>query len=321
MENRNEKLDIVKAFACIGVIIMHCSFPGTLGKCINYLFKFAVPIFFMISGYFLNKNDLSKKLKYKILKTMKLLIIAELFYLIFNLVLSFFGIIQIDDLLLKSNDIIINVFTGTFFNGTLWFLYSLLYSYIIIYIFRNTMIKRRRIFIISLFLLVLHIIVRIILKSIDIYDVRIFRSCILYGLPFMMIGYYFNSQKGKLVQLSLSKTSIIFMCGYILSLLEYFVFKQSLDFYFGTIISSIVLFVYCISNKELIKNKITSLLCFIGEKLSMYVYIIHLAVITLVSFISKNIIYLYLKPILAIIVSLILSYIYYLLKEKRKKIR
>lgn len=52
MKKEYVSLNVAKAFACIGVIRMHCGFLGILGKIINYFFKFNVPVFFLIFGFF-----------------------------------------------------------------------------------------------------------------------------------------------------------------------------------------------------------------------------------------------------------------------------
>lgn len=49
---RNHALDFVKGVACIAVVFMHCEFPGRLGTLVQCLVRFAVPFFFMVSGYF-----------------------------------------------------------------------------------------------------------------------------------------------------------------------------------------------------------------------------------------------------------------------------
>ena len=48
----NVKLDLLKGCACIGVVFIHVSFPGTFGQIVNYISTFAVPVFYMIAGYF-----------------------------------------------------------------------------------------------------------------------------------------------------------------------------------------------------------------------------------------------------------------------------
>lgn len=53
----NVKLNLLKALACIGVVFIHVRFPGAFGEIISYAATFAVPIFFMIAGYYAYGKD------------------------------------------------------------------------------------------------------------------------------------------------------------------------------------------------------------------------------------------------------------------------
>ncbi len=136
MQTRNQNIDIAKAFACIGVVVMHCSFPGEVGKLVAYLCKFAVPLFFMVSGYFLisahtTLANYSSVMRRKAWHIFKILITAELLSMVYFIGKSLLQTGSYDSSL-TIPDIFINLFTGTFFNGTLWFLYALLFGYLII---------------------------------------------------------------------------------------------------------------------------------------------------------------------------------------------
>lgn len=48
----NNCLDFFKGIACLLIILVHVPFPGFFGEIIGALSRFAVPFFFMISGYF-----------------------------------------------------------------------------------------------------------------------------------------------------------------------------------------------------------------------------------------------------------------------------
>ena len=55
MSNRNVNVDMIRIVACIAVVGLH-AFPKDISKTtglIYYFFGFAVPFFFMSSGYFL----------------------------------------------------------------------------------------------------------------------------------------------------------------------------------------------------------------------------------------------------------------------------
>lgn len=53
MRKRNKYIDAAKALACIFVVLIHCMFPGKIGLVFRALARFAVPLFFAVSGYFL----------------------------------------------------------------------------------------------------------------------------------------------------------------------------------------------------------------------------------------------------------------------------
>jgi len=49
---RNQTLECCRILAAVFVVFLHVPFPGMLGKTVNCLARFAVPLFFAISGYF-----------------------------------------------------------------------------------------------------------------------------------------------------------------------------------------------------------------------------------------------------------------------------
>ena len=55
---RNTTLDILKAVCCVLVVFIHCKFPSIVGTIVESYARICVPIFFMISGYFVANNDL-----------------------------------------------------------------------------------------------------------------------------------------------------------------------------------------------------------------------------------------------------------------------
>lgn len=52
LKKRYITLDLIKIIAAYMVVFIHVSFPGHFGKVIVCLARFAVPLFFIISGYF-----------------------------------------------------------------------------------------------------------------------------------------------------------------------------------------------------------------------------------------------------------------------------
>lgn len=321
---RNSNLDVAKAIACIGVVIMHCSFPGVAGKFAAYLFKYAVPLFFMISGYFLYKPSLSKEEKVKNLKRkighiFRILVTAELLSACFFIIKDYLNTGEYR-FTLTYTDICINCFSGTFFNGTLWFLYSLLWAYVIIYIYKKITppyLINVNLLISGLIIFVIHIFLRTIIKNMEFYDVRMFRNALMYGLPFILMGYGIRKSEMTAWYHKLAITNPIicislYILGYIVSVGEYALTHTSIDIYIGTILSTWALFTFCVSAPIKIKNKY---LLIIGEKLSLYVYIVHIFVIEIFSSLSDNSLYKWILPFIAIGISILISFGYYYIKS------
>lgn len=303
---KNNCLNFLKGISCIGVIIMHCGFPTVVGDLIRYLFKFAVPIFFMISGYFAyydNREIVKNKLPKKMIHIFKLTLIAEIGYAIYALLKNNFTI----SLNINTIEVLKKMLVGTFFNGTLWFLYALFWSYVALYI-----INKFNFYEISYKLapvtLIFHVIFRICVKSAEWYDVIFFRNFIVYGLPFVMIGNYIHKNKEMLCEKMSNKKCLLgIIFGVILTVVEYLVTRQSLDFYIGTIIMSCSMFLYAIKNP---KEKVNSILCAIGDKLSMHIYILHMIAIDISGQLGGLLnvdFYDWLKPIVAIFISMLLA--------------
>lgn len=301
---------------------MHCPFPGIVGKFISYFFKFAVPIFFMISGYFLyddNREKIQQKLPKKIIHIFKLLTFSELFYGFYYLVFNK-GSIEYNGII----DIISKLFTGTFFNGTLWFLYSLLWSYILLLIINKKNLYNMS-FKLAPIVLILHIIIRILIKQHEWYNVMIFRNALVYGLPFVLIGMYIK-QNQEIIKRKITDSQCLIgmIIGEVIVVLEYLLTKTSIDIYVGTIITSYFIFLFAIKNPNKYFFKIFK---YIGDKLSMLIYIIHMLVIEMLAKIAiclsvyNDVFFKWFQPIIAVLASITFVHVYYKIFNVRKKER
>lgn len=143
MNKKNYCLNYLKGIGCIGVVLMHWTFPGFLGEETKYLFSWVVPMFFMISGFYLCQNNLEMevaKTPKKIWRTARITGIALVLYYLFLIVRTAFVGDSVQEvleelsiknlaklLLLNDTD-----FTGA---GHLWFMVALLYAYITFWFF------------------------------------------------------------------------------------------------------------------------------------------------------------------------------------------
>lgn len=57
---KNDTLELIKLFASYMVVFIHVMFYGTVGEAMNALGRFAVPLFFLISGYYSFQNSTVK---------------------------------------------------------------------------------------------------------------------------------------------------------------------------------------------------------------------------------------------------------------------
>ena len=79
----------MKGIACVAVILIHVNFPGELRIFVKTVCRFAVPVFFMISGFFFVDSDgkcYKKKTIHKIKHILKLLLFSGIFYIGFNII-------------------------------------------------------------------------------------------------------------------------------------------------------------------------------------------------------------------------------------------
>lgn len=74
--------DILKFFCSFLIVCIHCPFPGEAGQWFTALTRIAVPIFFMISGYYFNDMQSKRRTPDQIKKILSLVIAANCFYLV-----------------------------------------------------------------------------------------------------------------------------------------------------------------------------------------------------------------------------------------------
>lgn len=124
---RNNSLDALKTICAFLVICIHVPFPGIVSEIITSLARIAVPIFFMITGYFYNKTD--KKPFKQIKKVIILIILSNLLYFIPDILKNE----NISTVFSLKNILSFIIFNESPFAGHLWYLNALLYVLIIVY--------------------------------------------------------------------------------------------------------------------------------------------------------------------------------------------
>lgn len=317
-----DSLNTLKGIACIGVVILHCKFPGEAGKAISYLFKFAVPCFFMISGYFLYANDANKvreRCLRRFTKNLKLLLWATVLYSGLDIIkIAHEGSFYLQDWLslnFSLSELLPKIVLGSFFNGTMWYLHALLWSYICIYLL-SKIANLQRLHWLAFALLFLHLIVRLYARTqgFEWFSPKYFSNFAGFGVPFILIGYILAAYYEKLKSFKDSQLLGLSALGFVMQYAEYYVFKQPMDIFLGSIFFSIGLFAFALKHPTQQFNKPLN---YIGEKLSLTIYIEHIAVLWLMAlFINcDSTIFQWLQPIIAVLICIFFAMVWNKIKN------
>lgn len=164
-------------------------------------------------------------------------------------------------------------------------MFALLYCYFLMYPFRFKIFKNVKIILVFAILCLVGFSIYAEFKniiniksSISIYDTKktlwIFNLFIFRALPFFLMGIIIKMKEKEILLLEIEKKYFIFifLFGSVLSLIERYFFVES-QFYIGTYI--VVIAMAIMSVRYEIYNNIIN---FIGKNLSIYIYILHIAV-------------------------------------------
>ena len=324
MKKQNECLNFFKGLACIFVVILHVRFPvEKIDGPIQCIARFAVPLFFMISGYYCSFGDEKEhiqKLPRKIKHILRICIVSFIFWIIIQYSVCFMGNGQHDivaltksmfsftsliRLIILNDDPVISI---------LWFLLALLYCYIIYYCCALMKITRVLPLLIIPFLSV-HFCLGNIgngLFGMSI-DVEYYRNAWFMGIPLFMIGHEIRNKQEYIMEKVNGNIAMLFIFGgTVLSLIEWNIVGGRQQMYIGSILTAVGMIIYSSWNFKL---KVNRFIVFIGQKCSMYVYVIHICVGILLDKVAKfiglasNHIYLWFKPICVILISVLASVI------------
>lgn len=207
--------------------------------------RFAMPLFFIISGYFLYSKDghsersLPRKAKHILL----LIIFIKLLYLAIDIIYYFAGIVDLDYL--------INAFvTSEETTMHVWFVYALFLLYAWWWLMRHYHLNERRIsFTLSAMVLILCILFGVILRAFGVDTFlgvsTLYINEIIYpfiGIPFFTIGYYLHMYRKEFDERFSTRTLVtITIIGMIVPIITSFYVPKS-TLYVGSIFTAVSLF-------------------------------------------------------------------------------
>ena len=289
---------MVKAICAYAVVLLHIRFPGTAGNVTNVLARFAVPVFFMVSGYFCFRGDetefvrTGKKICHVLILIAAAFPVCAVWELIQNRIdgdsqrkwlESLFSGEHIRQFLIYNN--------SSQVKWHLWFLPALLYCYLLF-----AMVSRFRLYRIAYVLIPVLLLIHFGMEEFSVY--------LLTGFPFFMAGHLIHRYQENLEEWFAGKREwllyVLVIAGGIGSLMEYRYFEKE-ELFLGSVLMAVGLFMIAIIRKE---QEAPEFLAAVGEKYAFFIYLFHLCVADILKDVSamagmvESSFYLWIRPVL-----------------------
>lgn len=254
--------------------------------------RFAMPMFFMISGYFLYSDDghSERDLKRKTLRILFLAIFMKLLYTVLDLIYYATGVIPYDELmegLILSN----------WSSKHIWFIYFLFFVYLLHWIFYRYHIDFKYAMFIGFICLIIELFCADVcawagiveLFGLDMFSIGQFAYCLI-AFFFFPLGYYLHKHKDRTEGWSTPLLLALVVIGSAMSAWEVLNFQSTgfsySSLYFGSVVIAIPLFILTFRVPE------DRLRCrpleFMGRTLLPWMYAFYMAVIFFIKFVVMD---------------------------------
>lgn len=263
---RNQSIECARLLAAVLVVFVHCRFPGTFGGYVECLGRYAVPLFFVISGFF-SFGISGEKIQGRLKSILKLYLLAELAYLIWN--------------------IFVTEYAG---GSTVAYLRSAVpeideVARLLQYVrfFEPGQVDYRPLYLIGAFLLADHITTAAVLAEFETENpVYWCRSGLLFGVPMFAMGLFLGQYRQRIFEkfnLTTPKLLALVLGGVVLSAIQWRGGIDSGCMEFGTMLGIPALMLLLTAHPVVTEKSVPGK--WIGRlgKVSMAVYILHLMVI------------------------------------------
>ena len=340
-----QNLDILKYISAILIMILHLrpfiNFSDQLDLAFNNIItRICVPIFFIITGYFVAKKE-SKRENYindYIKKTIPLYLVWSLLYLpvIIGTIIQYLQtineyiskinialplLIVISILLLPIIILIALCYTGIYYH--LWYFPAIIFSLLVLKKWKNKF-NIKYLLIISFILLLFgatetyYGILPLSIKELLSYYYNIFfttRNFLFFGLFYVVLGYFIGTKEKAYSKYCFAKLIISFFLLTFEAILLHDIDRLNSNILLSCVPLTYYLFISTIYITNNMKLK------FQFGNYSKYYYLIHPMIIFIISLLFKNISnYPYLNILIVLIITHIISIIIIKLKSKYKKL-
>lgn len=340
---RNHTIDFMRIVLIFLIVCLHFPLYGFWGIVVKEIAQSAVPLFFMITGFYLYDEDKirisqkASKQAYHIYHLCLWSFVLYFVYRVFELVIlnqnfsswfkGLFGLKNLFEFIVLNDPPVLS---------TLWFLFAMLYDLLIIsFVCKKIHIKK------LFFLIIPMCIIRLFIGCYSVFvfgvkiDILYTKNFIFAGMLSMLVGFWIASLKDKLCNLFSNKILILISIFFGITTICEWVFIYCVrkynycDYFISTIFFTTFVFILWIKNPIFIKDneQLCKRLGQIGKKYSLYIYIIHRMVSYITDiFISKFIpgfwdYYISVKAIIVFVISFGVSFVYIYLYNKIKNRR
>lgn len=285
---RNESMECWKMIAAFLVVFNHASFPGTLGSIIVHLGGFAVPIFFMICGYF-NFQATSEQVARRTKHIAELLLIGTLSYIVWGCIATELeggsSIAYLRAAIPDPDEIVRWLILHVHpYAGHLWYLNASIAVYLVFYVytrFANTdTICYRPFYILCLIQFAIVFAMDTATSAWSAENVHLFARCGWFaGLPMFGAGLFLREHQERIFSaFSLSGWKLVLsaILGAMLTILQGRTTGLGV-LPFGTLIGVVSIMLFLVSHPVVpIKSKTAKRLIMKFGPISTWIYIVHL---------------------------------------------
>ncbi len=273
---RNYSVDTLKLLCAFLVVLIHV--PSDWKAAVLPLTRVAVPIFFMISGYFIYTDD-CKKFDTKLKKTFtKILLITCLGFTFYSINALLFDSVSLSDLFSDTQSTPLESAIKLFlFNYPvenfliLWYLLAFLYT-LAVFIVANRFITFKLLLPIIIILLTITSIVTYLEYPLtDTYSNYLVMNWLLFGIPFFSIGIYVRQKSNYLLHINKNILFFAIALFIITTYIESTLAPINYELYISSILLGVSLFLASLN----IHQRKDNFLSICGRKYSALIYLIH----------------------------------------------
>lgn len=286
---RNMVMECTKLVASFFVLFIHVSFPGQFGHLVNCIATMAVPMFFMISGYF-NYGASCAAIRRRTLHIAKLLLGGTLLYILWSCVstelaggstIAYLRAALILDPIEITNWIILHIHP---YAGHLWYLNAILLCYLCFWgytrFFPEKEVDYRPFYFLCLILLVLFLLYGVIMPADGSNSTGLsIRNGWVFGLPMFGLGMFLRQYQDRIFSayhLTSGKLLLIFFGGIAFGLFQWRTTGIGM-IPFGMFFAIVAWMLWMISHPTIpVKSKAAKTVILSFGPISTWIYISHL---------------------------------------------